>query len=111
MPATIEQLIHNNSSYKEHKESHSTSSSKSSVSRSAYLMRSLKNLKPKVPFHLSTSANINDPVTAHGLQYLDAVSTQRRGLCFTFTILVDFIFACAFFFSLKQIILIMDLML
>lgn len=77
-PATIEQLIHNHGFSKD---IHSSStSSKSSGSRSAYLMRSLKNLKPHVPFHLSSSASIADPVTAHGLQYLDTISAQRRGL-------------------------------
>ncbi|XP_054706833.1 LOW QUALITY PROTEIN: KICSTOR complex protein SZT2-like [Uloborus diversus] len=76
----MEQLIH---SHNYTKESHSSSASSRSSSISVkptYIMRNLKNLRPPVPFHLSSSANIKDPVTAHGSQFLETITTQRRGV-------------------------------
>ncbi|KFM65403.1 Protein SZT2, partial [Stegodyphus mimosarum] len=74
----IEQLISNHNFSKE---SHSTSSKSSTVSlKPVYVSKSLKNARPIIPFHLSSSADVKDPVKAHGTQFLETISAQRRDM-------------------------------
>ncbi|GFR12271.1 KICSTOR complex protein SZT2 [Trichonephila clavata] len=58
----------------------SSSKSSSANLRSNYIVKSLKNIRPRTPFHLSPSTNIKDPVMAHGAHYLEAIAPQRRDM-------------------------------
>ncbi|GFT28929.1 KICSTOR complex protein SZT2 [Nephila pilipes] len=79
----VEQLVRYHAFVPKDSSNLSNSSTKSATAanlRSNYIVKSLKNIRPRTPFHLSPSASIKDPVMAHGAHYLESIAPQRRDM-------------------------------
>ncbi|GIY97001.1 KICSTOR complex protein SZT2 [Caerostris extrusa] len=79
----IEQLIkHHSFPSKENQNTSTSASTKSSLInyKPSHKLKTLKNIRPPVPFQLSHYVNYKDEVMAHGLQFLNAIVPQRKDM-------------------------------